>query len=248
MSAVSTTIAATTIPPRTGTKGAVTSFVPLTTTFTPNSVCSNVFVKFGPNGHGLMGYDPAYGSIDPLYDCNPSVVSEWFTQSKKGPITPGETGISMGPFICSNFGTFTTTLTGSSTVGAIAITGWNVNYVRSVAPSTSMNNNMSNATGTSSIGDSSGSTLSGGTIAGIVIGVVAGLALLIGSLFIFMRKRRKAHQPRAFEADSAQAGQAQRAELHSQQIAHELDQANIVTELPTDNDRPFELEGEEKEK
>jgi hypothetical protein len=107
---------------------------------------------------------------------------------------------------------------------------------------------MSSATGTSSIGDSSGSTLSGGTIAGIVIGVVAGLALLIGSLFIFIRKRGKAHQPRAFEADSAQAGQAQRAELHSQQIAHELDQTNIVTELPTHNDRPFELEGEEKEK
>jgi hypothetical protein len=108
---------------------------------------------------------------------------------------------------------------------------------------------MSGATGTSSIGDSSGSTLSGGTIAGIVIGVVAGLALLIGSLFIFIRKRRKAHQPRAFEADSAQAGQAQRAELRSQQIAHELlDQANIVTELPTDNDRPFKLDGEVKEK
>jgi hypothetical protein len=111
-----------------------------------------------------------------------------------------------------------------------------------------MNNNMPSATGTSSIGDSSGSTLSGGAIAGIVIGVVAGLALLAGLLFIFMRKSRTVHQPRAVEADSAQARQAQRAELHDKQIAHELDQANIVAELPTGNERPFELEGEEKEK
>lgn len=163
-------------------------------------------------------------------------------------VSSGQTLTYASPTSGSNFGTFTTTLTVSSTVGAIAITGWNVNYVQSVAPSTSMNNNMPSATGTSSIGDSSGSTLSGGAIAGIVIGVVAGLALLTGSLFIFMRKSRKAHQPRAVEADSAQARQDQRAELQDKQIAHELDQANIVAELPTNNERPFELEGEDKEK
>lgn len=160
----------------------------------------------------------------------------------------GETLTYASPTSGSNFGTFTTTLTVGSTVGAIAITGWNVNYVRSVAPSTSTNNNMSSATATSSVGDSSRSTLSGGGIAGIVIGVVAGMALLIGALFIFMRKRGKAHRPRVFEAAPAKARQAQRAELHDQQIVHELDQDRIVPELPTDREGPFELEGEEKEK
>ncbi|KAJ5898513.1 hypothetical protein N7504_008801 [Penicillium tannophilum] len=307
MSAASTTIAATTIPPRTGTAGAVTSFVPLTTVFTANPVCSELFVKFSSNTHGLMGYDPYYGnSIDPHYNCNPSVVSRWFKQSRSGGIKPGETGISMGPFSCplgwstlasqiksssstlaeccppsfylvnnpsggisgdcvmdvtsgqilsyasqksgSKFDTITTTLSHKSTVGAIAITGWNVNYVRSVATSTSAGDIASSATITPSTEKTSTSALSGGEIAGIVVAIVVIAVFLAIALFIFIKRRRKQHQQRAPEADSTQTTQDKQVELHGRDLPHELDQANMVTELPAEHEMRYELDGEGEQK
>lgn len=115
-----TTIAATTIPERTGTAGGITSFVPLTTVYTANPICGNVFVKYPtPNNHfGLMGWDPSYGEkVDSFYDCNPSIVSRWFTQSTNSgmSVAPGETGISMGPFTCpSGWSTVATVIRSSS--------------------------------------------------------------------------------------------------------------------------------------
>lgn len=74
-----------------------------------------------------------------------------------------------------------------------------------------------------------------------------GAALLAIALFIFIRKRRKQHQQSAPEADSTQVRQNQQFELHGQDLAHELDRANMVTELPTEHVR-YELEGRGEEK
>ncbi|KAJ5527893.1 hypothetical protein N7513_012052 [Penicillium frequentans] len=249
MSAASTTIAATTIPPRTGTAGAVTSFVPLTTVFTANPVCSELFVRFASNPHGLMGYDPYYGnSIDPLYNCNPSVVSRWFKQSRSGPIQPGETGISMGPFSCPlGWNTVASQIKSSSSTLAECCPP-NVNYVRSVATSTSVGDIAPSATITSSIDKTSTSALSGGAIAGIVIAIVVTAVLLAIGLFIFMKKRRTQHQQSAAEADSTQTPQDKQVELHGRDLPHELDQATMVTELPTEHEMRYELDGEGEQK
>lgn len=158
-------------------------------------------------------------------------------------VTSGQTLIYASPTSSSQFGTFTTTLSSHSTVGAIAIKGWNVNYVQSVATSTSTSsdNTTSDTTSTSS------SVISGGAIAGIVVGVIAGVSLLAMMLFILIRRRRKQHQKIAPEAGSTQAVQDQQAELHGQDLPHETE-AHEVAELPTEHERRYELDGQQEEK
>lgn len=163
-------------------------------------------------------------------------------------VTSGQTLTYASQKSGSKFDTFTTTLSVKSTVGAIAITGWNVNYVRSVAPSTATDDIAPSATATSSTADKSASAVSGGAIAGIVVGIVAIAALLAVSLFIFIKKRRKQHQQRAPEADSTQIRQNKQVELHGRDLPHELDQANMVTELPVEHEMRHELEGEGEQK
>ncbi|KAJ5408222.1 hypothetical protein N7509_002105 [Penicillium cosmopolitanum] len=238
-----TTIAATTIPERTGTAGGITSFVPLTTVYTANPICGNVFVKYPtPNNHfGLMGWDPSYGEkVDSFYDCNPSIVSRWFTQSTNSGGKAGDCAmaVSSGQILTyasatasSHYHTFTTTMMSQSTVGAIAITGWNVNYVRNVASSTSTSTSTSD------------NTTSDATSAGIVVGVIAGVSLLAMALFIFIRRRRKQYKETTPEADSSQAMQPE--ELHGQDLPHEMDQANMVAELSTEHETRYELDGQE---
>lgn len=165
-------------------------------------------------------------------------------------VTSGQILTYASPTSGSHYGTFTTTLSSHSTVGAIAITGWNVNYVRSVAfsTSTSSDNTTSSATSTSSTGNTPTSAISGGAIAGIVVGVIVGVSLLAMALFIFMRRRRKQRQQTTSEADSSQARQNQQVELHGQCLAHEMDQAHMVAELPTGHGLRYELDGQEEEK
>lgn len=148
----------------------------------------------------------------------------------------------------SKFDTITTTLSHKSTVGAIAITGWNVNYVRSVATSTSAGDIASSATITPSTEKTSTSALSGGEIAGIVVAIVVIAVFLAIALFIFIKRRRKQHQQRAPEADSTQTTQDKQVELHGRDLPHELDQANMVTELPAEHEMRYELDGEGEQK
>lgn len=143
----------------------------------------------------------------------------------------------------SKFGTFTTTLSSKSTVGAIANTGWNVNFVRSVAPSTSTIDSVPSTTATSLTENTSTSLISGGAIAGIVVGIVVMAALFTIALFILIKKRRKQHQQRTPEADSTEIRQSKQAELHGQDLPHELDQATMVAELPAEHEMRHELEG-----
>ncbi|KAJ5974070.1 hypothetical protein N7481_011280 [Penicillium waksmanii] len=165
-----TTIAATTIPERTGTAGGITSFVPLTSAFTANPTCSDLFVNY-PNSAHLMGWDPSYGEkADAFYDCNPSIVSQWFAQSEKSggkagncvmAVSSGQILTYASPTASSLYHIFTTTMTSRSTVGAFAITGWNVNYVRSLASSTSTSTSSDNTTSDATSGNSSTSAISG---------------------------------------------------------------------------------------
>lgn len=141
----------------------------------------------------------------------------------------------------SHYHTFTTTMMSQSTVGAIAITGWNVNYVRNVASSTSTSTSTSD--NTTSDATSGNSSISGGAIAGIVVGVIAGVSLLAMVLFIFIRRRRKQYKETTPEADSSQAMQPE--ELHGQDLPHEMDQANMVAELSTEHETRYELDGQE---
>jgi hypothetical protein len=130
-----------------------------------------------------------------------------------------------------------------STVGALAMTGWNVNHVRRVASSTSTSTSSDYTTSDATSGNSSTSAISGGAIAGIVIGVIAGVSLLAMALLMFIRRRRKKYQETTSEADSTQAMQPE--ELHGQDLPHEMDQANMVAELPTEHETRYELDGQE---
>ncbi|KAJ6006483.1 hypothetical protein N7451_004427 [Penicillium sp. IBT 35674x] len=163
-------------------------------------------------------------------------------------VTSGQTLTYASQKSGSKFDTFTTTLSHKSTVGAIAITGWNVNYVRSAATSTSTGDVAPSATITSSTEVTSAAALSGGAIAGIVVAIVVTAILLAIALFIFIKKRRKQHQQKIIEADSTQTPQDKQVELHGRALPHELDQANMVTELPGEHEMRYELDGEEEQK
>lgn len=88
----------TTVYPAVTSNGAVTSFVPLTTTFTPSTGCSEYFRLNGPS---LVAFDPGYGlDIDTNVRCLPSAVTTWWEQGRLGGDDEGHTAISLGPLVC----------------------------------------------------------------------------------------------------------------------------------------------------
>jgi hypothetical protein len=106
-------------PPETN-DGVVTSWVPLTTTFTPSVGCES---KFRLNGPSLVAYDPGYGlDIDARVKCAPPAVTTWWEQGRlgKGRLgkgnDDGHTAASIGPLTCPNaWSTVATSVSGSST-------------------------------------------------------------------------------------------------------------------------------------
>ncbi|KAI0475656.1 hypothetical protein GGR56DRAFT_695430 [Xylariaceae sp. FL0804] len=211
---------ATMIYPAVTSSGVVTSFIPLTTVFTPSAGCSGRYRLDGPS---LVAFDPGYGlDIDPDVRCAPSAVTTWWEQGRLGFDGAGHTAISLGPLTCPDdwitvassvgedrsstlamccpFGyglqdgepgsvggncvssvppgavlTFaststntqqwtivTTTLRSSSTVGAIAVVGWNIIDEASITrppttSSTSATTKGAGAAGTAAAGLSSSS-------------------------------------------------------------------------------------------
>ncbi|KAK4158586.1 hypothetical protein C8A00DRAFT_28598 [Chaetomidium leptoderma] len=92
-----------------------TSWVPLTTTFTPSVGCES---KFRLNGMSLVAYDPGYGlDIDSRVKCAPPAVTTWWEQGRLGRGNDaGHTAASLGPMICPNaWSTVATSVKGSST-------------------------------------------------------------------------------------------------------------------------------------
>lgn len=88
----------TTVYPAVTSNGAVTSFVPLTTVFTPSAGCSEYFRLNGPS---LVAFDPGYGlDIDTDVRCVPSAVTTWWEQGRLGADGESHTAISLGPLVC----------------------------------------------------------------------------------------------------------------------------------------------------
>ncbi|KAI1772811.1 hypothetical protein F4818DRAFT_443695 [Hypoxylon cercidicola] len=88
----------TTVYPAVTNNGAVTSFVPLATVFTPSAGCSEYFRLNGPS---LVAFDPGYGlDIDTDVRCLPSAVTTWWEQGRLGGDGEDHTAISLGPLVC----------------------------------------------------------------------------------------------------------------------------------------------------
>ncbi|KAI1807001.1 hypothetical protein F4811DRAFT_62427 [Daldinia bambusicola] len=88
----------TTVYPAVTSDGVVTSFVPLTTLFTPSTGCSDYFRL---NGNSLVAFDPGYGlDIDDNVRCLPSAVTTWWEQGRLGANDEGHTALSLGPLTC----------------------------------------------------------------------------------------------------------------------------------------------------
>ncbi|KAI4667268.1 uncharacterized protein J4E79_001953 [Alternaria viburni] len=83
--------------------GEVTSWIPLTSTFTPSSGCESIFRLNGPS---LVAFDPGYGlDIDEDVDCVPSAVTTWWEQARLGVGGEEHTALSIQPLICPNLWT-----------------------------------------------------------------------------------------------------------------------------------------------
>ncbi|AEO63635.1 uncharacterized protein THITE_2085148 [Thermothielavioides terrestris NRRL 8126] len=223
---------ATVYPPET-TDGVVTSWVPLTTIFTPSLGCES---KFRLDGPSLVAYDPGYGlDIDSRVKCAPPAVTTWWEQGRLGGgDDAGHTAVSLGPLTCPSAWTTvaswvrasstqvmccppdyflahgvpgsvvgdclssvtkgavltfastppgasnawsiaTTTLTGSSTVGAIAVVGWNIALQTSKTSFTSITSTTSSSTSTSTF-TSTATTTSPFVTTATSSGATAGLA------------------------------------------------------------------------
>ncbi|KAI0418335.1 hypothetical protein F5X98DRAFT_337800 [Xylaria grammica] len=262
----------TTVYPAVTSSGVVTSFVPLTTTFTPSAECSG---HFRLNGPSLVAFDPGYGlDIDSDVHCLPSAVTTWWEQGRLGDNSEDHTAISLGPLICpyewktvaasarnklttlamccpsgyylangipgfivgdclsevssgarltfastsaynsDTWYTRTTSLTRSSTVGAIAVVGWNIKAGTPTPTPTSTRTKTKTTFSPSTVISSSTSTLNPvslspatpsspqpsnnstqrvpNTALGIGLGVglgVIGVATLLG--FVYLMKRQK---------------------------------------------------------
>lgn len=88
----------TTVYPAVTSNGAVTSFVPLTTVFTPSADCSNYYRLNGPS---LVAFDPGYGlDIDTQVRCLPPAVTTWWEQGRLGAVDDDHTALSLGPMTC----------------------------------------------------------------------------------------------------------------------------------------------------
>ncbi|KAI9662259.1 MAG: hypothetical protein M1821_008426 [Bathelium mastoideum] len=246
----------------TGPDGNFTSYIPLTTTFTPPASCTSLFWDSGPS---LQAFAPGYGlSIDLNAQCVPPAMTTFWEQ---GLLFPGgarqHTVISAGPVVCpkgwttadrstsdstsvqinccpsgyqyfsdvygnclssvsagevltyasasnspapspEHWTTVSTTLDSDTTVGAVAVVGWNIKGATSSTPSsttTSPPSTTASATGDTSTNPSlpsptqttSDSGLSSGAKAGIGVGVafgVLGILALLATVFLLRRRRR----------------------------------------------------------
>ncbi|KAH9988826.1 hypothetical protein F4779DRAFT_610745 [Xylariaceae sp. FL0662B] len=85
-------------PPETS-SGVVTSFIPLTTAFTPSVECTSYFRLNGPS---LVAFDPGYGlDINTDVRCAPSAVTTWWEQGRFGGGSDTDhTAVSLGPLTC----------------------------------------------------------------------------------------------------------------------------------------------------
>ncbi|KAJ3574875.1 hypothetical protein NPX13_g4220 [Xylaria arbuscula] len=288
------------------TGGAVTSFVPLTTAFTPSAKCSRYFRLNGPS---LVAFDPGYGlDIDPSVRCVPNAVTTWWEQGRLGNSDEEHTAVSLGPLTCpyewstvvssvenesstlamccpsgyylgngipgsvigdclstvsqgmvltyastaemaqDEWHTETTTLTRSSTVGAIAIVGWNIELPTSTSsttdttstlesipvssssphPSSSSPSLSSSPSHSSSQSSSSSKShqINQGAIIGIGVGVglgVGGIALVLAIVCLMRRRKKKnmvaLHQPRQnYGTATTQQTLGHKHELYGQQM------------------------------
>ena len=79
--------------------GVVTSFIPLTTTYTPTPSCTE---QYRLNGRSLVAFDPGYGlDIDSEVVCAPSAVTTWWEQGRFGHGDDADhTAVSIGPLTC----------------------------------------------------------------------------------------------------------------------------------------------------
>lgn len=79
--------------------GVVTSWIPLTTVFTPSASCTSQFRLDGPS---LVAFDPGYGlDIDSNAECAPPAVTTWWEQGRLGGGDGnGHTAVSIGPLTC----------------------------------------------------------------------------------------------------------------------------------------------------
>lgn len=79
--------------------GVVTSWIPLTTVYTPPTGCST---QFRLNGPSLVAFDPGYGlDIDSKVICAPPAVTTWWEQGRLGQgAASGHTAASIGPLTC----------------------------------------------------------------------------------------------------------------------------------------------------
>lgn len=85
------------IPPDTN-NGGITSWIPLTTIFTPSSGCESYFRLNGPS---LVAFDPSYGlDINPQVKCAPSAVTTWWEQGRLGGGLSEHTAVSIQPLTC----------------------------------------------------------------------------------------------------------------------------------------------------
>ncbi|KAL9088718.1 MAG: hypothetical protein Q9165_006027 [Trypethelium subeluteriae] len=285
----------------TGSDGNFTSYIPLTTTFTPPASCSSLFWDSGPS---LQAFAPGYGlSIDLDVQCVPPAMTTFWNQEL---LFPGgahqHTVISAGPIVCpkgwttadqstsdsisvqinccpsgyqyfesvygnclssvsagevltyasasnspapspDDWSTVTTTVDIDTTVGAVAVVGWNIKGATSPTPSpTTSSSNTASITGALSTNPSipsptqitPNSGLSSGAKAGIGVGValgVLGILALFATIFLLRRRRREkegtavvAAQEKDQQVDTRYNkyelpdGQMQRAELGNGQM------------------------------
>ncbi|KAI1498314.1 hypothetical protein F5X99DRAFT_393968 [Biscogniauxia marginata] len=110
------------------TSGVVTSFIPLTSVFTPTAECTSYFRLNGPS---LVAFDPGYGlDIDTNVRCLPSAVTTWWEQGRFGDAGDGDhTAVSIGPLTCPNeWSTVASSVKdGSSTLAMCCPSGYSLN-------------------------------------------------------------------------------------------------------------------------
>ncbi|KAJ5588161.1 hypothetical protein N7537_010839 [Penicillium hordei] len=272
--------------------GTVTSYVPLTTTWTPSPEC---FTKYRLDGPSLMAFDPAYGlDVETGVLCGPPAMTTWWEQGLLGDHGSYATRISIGPMSCpdnwstlasstkdsssvlemccpsgfylgdavpgsvagnclskvssgmtltygstanddsSSWSMATTTMTSSSTVGAIGIVGWNIKYpstatatsttsATTTTPSTSVTSQNSNS--------SSPSSLDTGAKIGIGVGIgvgAIGVIALLTALYLFRRRKQRT----AAEPDQSLS------HYYSQPPAMSVHQARYQPQYPAELDAP----------
>jgi hypothetical protein len=86
----------------------VTSWIPLTSIFTPSSRCESIFRLNGPS---LVAFDPGYGlDINTAVKCAPSAVTSWWEQARLGVRGDEHTALSIKPLTCPHLWTTVTVL------------------------------------------------------------------------------------------------------------------------------------------